>query len=442
MRNNYARQNPCLGRQVCDVTHGPGAYVRRRVWRKHTARAMDDCESVWSIRARLRRVFVSYRLSQRASARASKRYRSREARRQLEELFPRANRRSRGSRVAVGGSCAALGCNSLARHSGQSSQRCARRSRCGAPVSAVSLAHEAHVLRSAASRACCVGQRILFRRRGDRADRTEVLSSGHSIQRVSLDGLRESLGAILIMRRIGLRSLDVVGGSTISRRKVLLENWIYGRWLVGSAILYALSTYSQMFFVAGILGLSAAGILRAMQIPSLAMTQVITEIGLLVLPSFSFDFGRGRSASLRHKSMIVSAAAGLAAAGFAVLLLIARMPIEHLVFGGRYAQYAWLIPVLALVPLLNGATMGCSMALRASQRSYFDLISNVCAAPVAVVSSVLFTRWWGIGGAAASIVLSFAVFSVVTLVFFGRLLRDQNLQLQSADAGCEMVDFK
>jgi len=161
-----------------------------------------------------------------------------------------------------------------------------------------------------------------------------------------------------------------------------------------------------------------------------------------VLPSFSFDFGRGRSASLRHKSMIVSAAAGLAAAGFAVLLLIARTPIEHLVFGGRYAQDAWLIPVLALVPLLNGATMGCSMALRASQRSYFDLISNVCAAPVAVVSSVVFTRWWGIGGAAASIVLSFAVFSVVTLVFFGRLLRDQNRQLQSADAGCEMVNFK
>lgn len=256
-------------------------------------------------------------------------------------------------------------------------------------------------------------------------------------------GFASLLGAILIMRRIGLRSLDVVGGSTISRRKVLLENWIYGRWLVGSAILYALSTYSQMFFVAGILGLSAAGILRAMQIPSLAMTQVITAIGLLVLPSFSFDFGRGRSASLRHKSMIVSAAAGLAAAGFAVLLLIARTPIEHLVFGGRYAQDAWLIPVLALVPLLNGATMGCSMALRASQRSYFDLISNVCAAPVAVVSSVLFTRWWGIGGAAASIVLSFAVFSIVTLVFFGRLLRDQNLQLQtSADAGCQTVNFE
>lgn len=242
-------------------------------------------------------------------------------------------------------------------------------------------------------------------------------------------GLASLLGAIVIVRRIGLKS-PATGGLRVSPRKVLLENWIYGRWLVGSAILYALSTYSQMFFVAGILGLGAAGILRAMQIPSLAMTQVIIAIGLLVLPTFSCDFGRGRTAALRKKSMLVSVAALSTAAVFAALLLIARAPIERLLFGGRYAQYSWLIPVLALIPVLNGATMGCSMALRASQRSYFDLVSNACAAPIAVLSSVLFTRWWGIGGAAASIVLSFAVFSVVTLIFFRRLLRDQSLQTE------------
>jgi O-antigen/teichoic acid export membrane protein len=241
-------------------------------------------------------------------------------------------------------------------------------------------------------------------------------------------GFASLLGAVVVMRRIGMKDRRGECRVAPSRRTVLLENWVYGRWLVGSAVLYALCTYSQMFFVAGSLGLGAAGVLRAMQIPSLVMTQVITAIGLLALPSFSFDFGQSRTAQLRHKALLVGAAVGLAAVGFAAFLAIARNPLEHLLFAGKYAQYAWLIPLLALIPVLNGGMMGCSMALRASQRSYFDFMSNACAAPIAVVSSVLFTRWWGIGGAAGSIVLSFAVFSAVTALFFIRLLHDQKNQ--------------
>jgi O-antigen/teichoic acid export membrane protein len=237
-------------------------------------------------------------------------------------------------------------------------------------------------------------------------------------------GFGSLLGAIIVMRRIGLNDPDL-GANRLVRRRILAENWTYGRWLVGSAVLYAISTYSQMFFVAGALGLGAAGILRAMQIPSLLMIQIITAIGMLVLPSFSFDFGRGLTTRLRHKATVVSAAIGLLSIGFAVTLAIGSRGIEHVFFAGKYAADARLIPILALIPVLNGLTLGYSMALRASQRSYFDLVSNACAAPVALISAILFTHWWGIGGAALSIVLSFAVFSVVTVIFFRRLVSDQ-----------------
>jgi O-antigen/teichoic acid export membrane protein len=241
-------------------------------------------------------------------------------------------------------------------------------------------------------------------------------------------GFGSLIGALITMRRIGLKKTRRSQQPHVSRRKVLSENWIYGRWLVGSAVLYAVSTYSQMFFVAGAIGLSAAGVLRAMQIPSLVMTQVITAVGLLVLPSLSFDFGRSHTRRLRHKAFLVSLAVGLTAMGFAVLLAVGRGSVEHLLFGGRYAQYAWLIPILALIPVMNGLSVGFSMALRASQKSYFDLVGNAVAAPIALVSTLLFTRWWGIGGAAASIVLSFAVLSLVTVIFFWRLLPAHKLQ--------------
>lgn len=211
----------------------------------------------------------------------------------------------------------------------------------------------------------------------------------------------------------------------LSTRDVLEENWAYGRWLVGSAILYAISTYTQTFFAAAVLGLGAAGILRAMQIPSLIMTQIITATGLLVLPALSYDFGKGYTIRLRHKAMVVSAVIGVAALGFTACIALGDVRIERLLFNGMYEQYAWLIPVLALIPVVNGLSAGYSMALRASQRSHFDLVSNALAAPVAVVSTFLFTRWWGLGGAAMSMVLSFAILSLVTVIFFYRLMRDE-----------------
>jgi Na+-driven multidrug efflux pump len=62
--------------------------------------------------------------------------------------------------------------------------------------------------------------------------------------------------------------------------------------------------------------------------------------------------------------------------------------------------------------------MGCSMALRASQKPHFDLIANAIAAPIGLLTAICFMRWWGIGGAAVSMVVSFAAASVVACLSY------------------------
>jgi O-antigen/teichoic acid export membrane protein len=204
---------------------------------------------------------------------------------------------------------------------------------------------------------------------------------------------------------------------------VLRENWAYGRWLVGSTVLFSVSSQTQMFLAAGLLGLGAAGILRAMQLPSLVMMQVTTAAGLLVLPAFSYDFGKGLMERLRHKALLVSAALVGATLFFAALLALFARWTEHLLFGGKYVSYVWLMPMLALMPVCTGLGMGYTMALRASQRPHFELIANAVAAPLGVVSAVLFLHWWGLAGAAASMVLSFLAASVVILLSYRHFFR-------------------
>jgi O-antigen/teichoic acid export membrane protein len=201
---------------------------------------------------------------------------------------------------------------------------------------------------------------------------------------------------------------------------VFRENWAYGRWLVGSAVLYSISSQTQMFMVAGILGLGTAGILRAMQLPSLVMTQVITATGLLFLPILSGDFGSRQIVQMRRKAIMLNAGLSLIALFFASTLVLCSHRSEHLLFGGKYSAFAWLMPLLALVPVASATSTGYSMALRASGRPQFDLLSNIIAAPISVVSAFLFIRWWRVTGAAASMVLTFAVISLITTLCFRR----------------------
>jgi O-antigen/teichoic acid export membrane protein len=204
----------------------------------------------------------------------------------------------------------------------------------------------------------------------------------------------------------------------LSIHRVLKENWSYGRWLVASTALFTVSTQTQTFLAAAILGLGAAGILRAMQIPSLVMGQVTTATGLLVLPAFSYDFGKGLTGRMRQKATFVSLSLAGGALCFAAVLVVLAGSAEHLLYGEKYALYAWLIPVLALMPVCAGIGMGYSMALRAFQKPHFDLVCNAVAAPVGLVSAILFMHWWGVAGAAASMVLASATSAAVVFVSY------------------------
>lgn len=219
-----------------------------------------------------------------------------------------------------------------------------------------------------------------------------------------LTGAASFLAAVLVMRCLGLAASRARTGAHIAWRGALQENWAYGRWLVGSTVLYSISAQTQMFLAASLLGLGAAGVLRAMQLPALVMTQVVTAAGLLVLPALSRDFAHGSIERMRRKAMLVTAGLAGTAVCFAGVLMLVAGRVEHLLFGGKYAGFAWLIPVLALMPAADAAASGCLMALRASQKPQFALIANAVAAPVGLLSAVFFMHWWGLAGAAFSLV--------------------------------------
>jgi O-antigen/teichoic acid export membrane protein len=97
----------------------------------------------------------------------------------------------------------------------------------------------------------------------------------------------------------------------------------------------------------------------------------------------------------------------------AVALVFFAGTAEHILYGSKYRAYSWLIPMFAFLPLCSGFASGYSMALHVSNKPNIDLLANIVAALVAIVSGVLFINWWGIGGAVSCVMLAYAINSGV-----------------------------
>jgi O-antigen/teichoic acid export membrane protein len=216
---------------------------------------------------------------------------------------------------------------------------------------------------------------------------------------------------VLLLHQLGVVKAGL--GTRLELRRIALENWNYGRWLVAGTVLYSVTSQVQTYLAAALLGLAAAGTLRALQIPSLVMTQIVTALGLLVLPALARDFGTGRFDRLRKKGLLVGASVTALALAYAASLALFSGSVEQILFEGRFAAYRYLIPLLAVIPVFTACASGFSMVLRAAQKSHFDLIANCISAPVSLISALVFIRFWGVGGAGLSMVVGFATYAFV-----------------------------
>lgn len=249
-------------------------------------------------------------------------------------------------------------------------------------------------------------------------------------------GWLDAATAVLLMAVVSvpaavvpIRMLGIIGTEITDPcpwKQILRENWTYGRWLVASTALFSVASQTQTYLAAALLGLGAAGVLRAMQIPSLVMTQLVTAISLLLLPAMAYEFGLGQMDRLRRKAVFASVVLSTIAIVYTAVLGIFAKSIENVMYGGKFASSAWLIPVLGLVPVCTGLATGFSMALRACQKPHFDLLANTISAPVGLVTAILFIKFWGLGGAGISLVAGFAAYAGVFLWSFNRWTRQKN----------------
>jgi O-antigen/teichoic acid export membrane protein len=232
-----------------------------------------------------------------------------------------------------------------------------------------------------------------------------------------------SVAAVFLMARAGVFGSRESGAQRLSLRELAVERWAYGRWLIGAVCIESAIVPGLTLATTLLLGLGAVGVLRAMQVFAVPAGHIVAAVSALLLPSLSRDYQHGRLGSLRHKTSRLIATVVVGAVLFEVALALLHTPLERLVYGQKFAEYAFLIPIVGAATLLDGTSATYTMLLSAVQRPRLYLASVALTVPVTLIGAVVCISLWGITGAAITLVLTSAATLAIRRHLAARWLR-------------------
>jgi O-antigen/teichoic acid export membrane protein len=243
--------------------------------------------------------------------------------------------------------------------------------------------------------------------------RLEVESSMTGFGLMGLAGFISGLTTLLVWRK-----RDIKGRVIISLNRVMSSHWNFGRWALAAAALAVAASQVQILLTAGMVNLEAAGAFSAMQNLVNPMAQIITAIAILGLPALSVDFGRGDLAGLRRKGLFLSFALTVMSVLYLIAIWFLGAPLDQWLYNGKYNAYLWLVLPLGFVPIFTAMGTGFSLMLRSIQKVQFYLIGGIVSGVIAIISSYLMIRAWGIAGSAASLAFTFFISFITTFVLY------------------------
>jgi O-antigen/teichoic acid export membrane protein len=229
-------------------------------------------------------------------------------------------------------------------------------------------------------------------------------------------GLASLAGSGVVYRLMRVTFIKIFRNH-FSWQSLLIEQWLFSRWIMLAAVFNSAATQIQLFITAALLGLYAAGVLSALQNFMLPMMQIVTVIATLGLPSISFEFGKKNYSEMKRKGFKISLLLFLFSVIYLVLLALTAPQLERLLYGGKYAEFAWLLPVIGFIPVLAAIEAGYSIIIRALRRPSYHAVWTGSIALIGISSGWFLVSNYKIIGAIFSL-LSVAVISLIVNIWF------------------------
>ena len=201
-------------------------------------------------------------------------------------------------------------------------------------------------------------------------------------------------GAAVVLHQVGYRPTLLRDATRWWKSKA----WPFGRWLLLSGVIYSVASYTTVLALAGILGASDYGGLRAVQSLFAPLTLIGPAIALPGLPLIS----RAVATSPRRGLVIAWQLAGaITLVTAAYLVLVYVFPgILSLVFGPEFDAFESIMVPIGVAQLLAAPAAGLALFLMAQQRGRTWVWVSAVSVVSAMGFSIAFGWLFGLTGAA------------------------------------------
>jgi O-antigen/teichoic acid export membrane protein len=240
-----------------------------------------------------------------------------------------------------------------------------------------------------------------------------------------------------LLRR--LRPIIRASQRSVTVRSVWREHWNYGRWELGTGIVYWVGENISMVFTGAVLGLSEVGAFKALTSLSLPAIHIVVAVGRLVQPHLSRLPASGGTDSLgRSVRTIALLLLGGSLVNLAIMTLF-HGPIFRLLYGGKFMEYAHLVPLVALGLVFYAGYQAYCGGSRALQSPASLLGAYSVSMAVSVVFGIPAVRWFGLTGILVNGAVSgFALFAMGAFLFHRKL---RSAARRPAPAGGDSMEF-
>jgi O-antigen/teichoic acid export membrane protein len=202
------------------------------------------------------------------------------------------------------------------------------------------------------------------------------------------------------------------------------EHWKYAKWVLGTALVFQLTTQGYYWLVAGLLSLKDVAQLKAIYVLVTPVDQFYIALNYLVLPAMAGHFACGRMPEYFALWKKVGIGTICFTGLFAAVVRLAGRFVIHVLYAGKFDSVVPLLFTLALLPLLMSIGNTMNDALKAAEMPRLVFYAYLTSGATTLLAGIPLVSHLGLKGAVYGMLVSGATYSaVLALAFFFRVAR-------------------
>ncbi len=185
---------------------------------------------------------------------------------------------------------------------------------------------------------------------------------------------------------------------------VLKRHWRFSRWQVGSAGMLWLTGNFFVIVAGGVLGVAAAGAIRAAQTLTQATNVLLQAMENFVPTECSKRYAVGGNAALFSYIRKVLILGGATVLTFALIMSVTPSFWLGTVFGEQYATFGNVLRGYAILNVLMFATVPLQAILRTYEATQYIFLSYAAATAISLMSAHLLITKFGLTGVIVGVI--------------------------------------